>query len=55
MQPEDYDNYLQFEPNLLPANSSTPCLDNGYDIFLSTETHGKGEMAMALDMYTKEQ
>jgi hypothetical protein len=56
MRPEDYDTYLLYEPNLLPANgTNTPCLDNGYDIYLETETHGKGELEMTLDMYTKDQ
>jgi hypothetical protein len=57
MRPEDYETYLKFEPNLLPAasNTTTPCLDNGYDIYLETESHGAGNVKMTLDMYTKEQ
>ena len=55
MRPEDYETYLRFEPNLLAANSSTPCLDNGYDIYLETVSHGPGDLALTLDMYTKDQ
>jgi hypothetical protein len=57
MRPEDYETFLKFEPNLLPAasNTTTPCLDNGYDIYLETESHGAGNVKMTLDMYTKEQ
>lgn len=55
--PEDYEMYLKFEPNLLPApqNVTEVCKSFGYDIFLETATHGAGPVAITLDMYTKEQ
>ena len=38
-----------------PDNTTTPCLDFGYDIYFDTETHSAGPVAMVVDMYTKEQ
>ena len=48
--------YLKFEANLLPANTTnTPCLDNGFDIYLETEALGAGSLEVELDSYTKAQ
>lgn len=54
MYPEDYDLYLKFEPNLLPANNTNPCFEFGFPLYLKTEVHGFGSVKMTLDMYTPE-
>lgn len=55
MNPSDYDTYKKFEKGLEKANSTTPCLDLGYSIYLETETHGSLNVKMTLDMYGPDQ
>lgn len=55
MNPNDFDTYKKFEPNLTKANSSTPCFDYGYDIYFDTETHKAGSISIDVDLYTKKQ
>ncbi len=52
MDPADYELYLKFEPNLLPANVTDLCYEYGFPNYIETETHGAGPIKMTLDMYT---
>ena len=41
---------------MLPAeNTTTPCLDFGYDIYFETATHSAGPVTATVDLYTKKQ
>ena len=55
IDPNDYDRFKRFEPDLLKANTSTPCDHFGYGVYLETETHGAGPVKVELDLYTKTQ
>lgn len=55
MSPDDYPLYLKFEPNLLPANTSTtnnPCGFFNFTLYTGTEVHGQPPVQITLDMYT---
>ena len=54
MDPADYDLYKKLEPGLEKANSSTPCSDLKYPVYLETVTHGAGNIKMTLDLYAPE-
>jgi hypothetical protein len=54
MSPDDYDKYKKFEPGLTKANSSTPCADLHFSVYVDTLTHGAGPIAITFDMYEPE-
>merc|ERR1711968_255532 len=54
IDPADGDLYKKFEKNLTPAPDGVddPCYQNGFPVYLATETHGVGKIAMDVDLYT---
>jgi hypothetical protein len=53
--PADVDKYQKFEPGLTRAETNTPCADNGYPVYIKTETHGKHTpVEITVDFFHKE-
>ena len=52
LEPEDFDKYKKWEPNMETADSMHPCLDRGYGEYRKTETHGKMlGLPITVDLY----
>lgn len=53
IDPDEEDLYKKFEKNLTPAPDGVddPCYQNGYPVYMTTDTHGKGSIAMTVDLY----
>ena len=56
IHPNDFWKYKIFEPGLTKCDkgNATPCADNGYTNYTSTDTHGfPGVLSIQLDFYDK--
>lgn len=53
--PEDFKKFHLFEPQLTLADSSHPCEERGFKLFLESETHGVWPINIKVDMYTNKE
>ena len=52
LNPDDYQKYKRFEPELTKANTSHPCEENGFIYYMDTMIHGFGPIKVELDLYS---